>query len=178
MVSTRQMATSCSGGGNGSGAGGGTNSISHTSYTEDSNSLRPSVVTRQSNAVSVVNTMPSSSSALVLASTPAAATTTTSETASSTSCARQTQAFKSYGGGSHTHSSTTGCNQQYKANINLLDLPEELLTNILSYVGYKKIAQLRVVSVEIKYFVFILGLWGMDKMLIFSLVNHQTAINK
>ena len=149
MVSTRQMATSCSGGGNGGVTGGATNSISHTSYTEDSNSLRPSVVTRQSNAVSVVNTMPSLSSALVLASTPTAKT-TTPETASSTSCARQTQAFKSYGGGSHTHSLTTGCNQQHKSNINLLDLPEELLTNILSYVGYKKIAQLRVVSAEIK----------------------------
>ncbi|KAM7343950.1 F-box protein dampened [Cochliomyia hominivorax] len=144
MVSTRQMATSSGGsgvGGNGSG-GGTTNSILHNSSLEDSNSLRPSVVTRQSSyTTSVVNTMPSSSSLSAAAASVS--------TAYTTSCVRQTQAFKNYG---NITNSITGCIQQQQqqqvvsSSINLLDLPEEILYNILSYIGYKKIGQLRVIS--------------------------------
>ncbi|XP_065366676.1 uncharacterized protein dmpd [Calliphora vicina] len=149
MVSTRQMATSgvSSGGGGGVASGGGTtNSILHSSSSayasEDSNTLRPSVVTRQSNTTSVVNTMPSSSATTALITTAAAGS--AASPAFTTSCVRQTQAFKTYG--IVSISSATGCNQQQRPVINLLDLPEELLSNILSYIGYKKIGQLRVVS--------------------------------
>ncbi|XP_023309625.2 uncharacterized protein LOC111691205 [Lucilia cuprina] len=159
MVSTRQMATSSSSSGsNGGGGNNTTNSILNSTSSEDTNLLRPSVVTRQSNTTSVVNTMPSSSSSLAAKTTASqtiitttqtavvAAVAATSANAFTTSCVRQTQAFKTYG--ITTNSSTTVCQQQQQqtSNINLLDLPEEILTKILTYIGYKKIGQLRVVS--------------------------------
>ncbi|XP_037812119.1 uncharacterized protein LOC119603909 [Lucilia sericata] len=164
MVSTRQMATSSSSSGSNGGGGTTTNSILNSTSSEDTNLLRPSVVTRQSNTTSVVNNMPSTSSStakttasqtIITTTTSAAvgavaAANASTANAFTTSCVRQTQAFKTYG--IITNSSTTGCNQQQQheqqqtSNINLLDLPEEILTNILTYIGYKKIGQLRVVS--------------------------------
>ncbi|XP_075166133.1 F-box protein dampened [Haematobia irritans] len=132
MVSTRQMSTS-------SGA------------MEESNYLRP-VVTRQSCTTANTAAVPSISSTAVAASSVGITTTNTTTSSPSTS-GRQTQAFKSYTNTSTGSNVTQGRHHGMHnasgdggGDINLLDLPEEVLYSILSYVGFKKIGQLRVVS--------------------------------
>ncbi|XP_073812439.1 F-box protein dampened [Musca autumnalis] len=145
MVSTRQMST-------------GNNSANMNSSLEESNCLRP-VVTRQSSVGGNINMPPSSSSP---STSLLAVGIITNHTIASTS-ARQTQAFKSFPNTTGSNVITTTTTQQpiigsgtvvgdqqttslSSPPINLLDLPEEVLYTILSYVGFKKIGQLRVVS--------------------------------
>lgn len=146
MVSTRQMLTSC----NGSNVAGSstTNSILNNSSSDDSNSLRPSVVTRQSNSSSAVNSVSPCSSSTA---EPTITTMGAFLSAASTSLVRQTQAFKTQG--TIANSLATTSNREQMPSINLLDLPEEILSHILSYIGYKKVGQLRVVSKKCTYFI-------------------------
>lgn len=149
MVSTRQMSSS-------SGA--------MSSSMEENQNLRP-VVTRQSSCTSttttnVGNMSTTTSSSSILMSTNASTASqgvgviNTKAASTFTSARQTTQAFKSYSNatGSNVttlvpHNGNGGCGRDHQdISITLLDLPEEVLYSILSYVGFKKIGQLRVVS--------------------------------
>lgn len=148
MVSTRQMSSS-------SGA--------MSSSMEENQNLRP-VVTRQSSCTSTTTTnvgnMSTTTSSSILMSTNASTASqgvgviNTKAASTFTSARQTTQAFKSYSNatGSNVttlvpHNGNGGCGRDHQdISITLLDLPEEVLYSILSYVGFKKIGQLRVVS--------------------------------